>query len=87
MESEENPSIEQQNSEINISVENSSSLKNTIKKPPEKQANSESASNPENNQKYEIKDRIGKKVCDAALKEGVLLTYSWYKNFFKLNFS
>ena len=29
--------------------------------------------NPENNQKYEIKDRIGKKVCDAALKEGVLL--------------
>ena len=33
--------------------------------------------NPENNQKYEIKEELAKKVCDAALKEGVLLETSW----------
>ena len=51
MESEENLSKEKQNLEQNISVENSSSLKNTAQKPLEKQTKSQVFISPENNQK------------------------------------
>ena len=51
MESEENLSKEKQNSKQNISVDNSSSIKNTSQKPLEKQTKSQSVISPENNQK------------------------------------
>ncbi len=51
MESEENLSKEKQNSEQNISVTNSSSLKNTPQETLERQPKSQSVINPENNQK------------------------------------
>ena len=50
MESEENLSREKQNLEKNISMENSSSLKNTVQKPLETQPKLQNVINPENNQ-------------------------------------
>ncbi len=67
MESEENLSREKQNLEKNISVENSSSLKNTVQKPLEKQTKSQSAINPENNQK--ISNTQTQSFIDLALKD------------------
>ena len=51
MESEENLSREKQNSEQNISVENSSSLKNTPQKPLEKPPKSQSVISPKKKSK------------------------------------
>ena len=51
MESEENLSREKQNSKQNISVDNSSSIRNTSQKPLEKQTNSKSVISDKNNQK------------------------------------
>ena len=51
MESDENLSREKQNLEQNISMDNSSSIKNTSQKPLEKQTKSQSVISPENNQK------------------------------------
>ena len=48
MESEENLSKEKQNSKQNISMDNSSSIKNTPQKPLEKQTKSQSVITPEN---------------------------------------
>ncbi len=67
MESEENLSREKQNSEKNISMENSSSSKNTPQKPLEKQTNSQSFINPENNKK--ISNPQTKSLIDIALKD------------------
>ena len=67
MESEENLSREKQNLEKNISVENSSSLKNTAQKPLEKQTKSPSVISPENNQK--ISNSQTQSFIDLALKD------------------
>ena len=67
MESEENLSKENQNLEQNISVENSSSLKNTAQKPLEKQPKSKSVISPENNQK--MSKAQTQSFIDLALKD------------------
>ena len=67
MESEENLSREKQNLEQNISVKNSSSLKNTVQKPIEKQAKPESVISPENNQK--ISNAQIQSFIELALKD------------------
>ena len=67
MESAENLSKEKQNSEHNVSVENSFSLKNTPQKPLEKQPKSNDVSSPENNQK--ISSAQTKPFIDLALKD------------------
>ena len=58
MESEENLSKEKQNLEQNISMENSSSLKNTAKKPLEKANQITKYISPENNQKISTTDTV-----------------------------
>ena len=65
MESEENLSREKQNSKQNISVENSSSSKDTRQKPLEKQAKSQSFISPDNNQKVSTPQSL----IDLALKD------------------
>jgi len=67
MESEENLSREKQNSEQNISVKNSSSLKNTAEKPLEKQITSQSVISPEKNQT--ISNAQTQSLIDLALKD------------------
>ena len=67
MESEENLSEEKQNSKQNISVDNSSSIKNTSEKPPDKQTKSQSIISPENNQK--ISNAQTQSFIDLALKD------------------
>ena len=67
MKSEENQSREKQSSEQNISVENSSSLKNTTQKPLEKQTKSQSVIKPENKQK--ISKEQTKSFIEIALKD------------------
>ncbi len=67
MESEENLSREKQNLEQNISVKNSSSLKNKAKKPLEKQTKSQNVISPENNQK--ISNPQTQSFIDLALKD------------------
>ena len=67
MESDENLSREKQNLKQNISVENSSSLKNTDHKPLEKKAKSQSVINPENNQK--VANAQTQSFIDLALKD------------------
>jgi len=67
MESEENLSREKQNLEENISVENSSSFKNTAQKPLEKQTKSPSVISPESNQKISSAQR--QSLIDLALKD------------------
>ncbi len=67
MESEENLFKEKQNSEKNISVENSSLLKNTPQKPLENDTKSQNTSNPENNRK--ISNSQTKSLIDLALKD------------------
>ncbi len=67
MESEENLSREKQNSEQHISVENSSSLKNTAQKPLKKQTKSNSVISPENNQ--QISSAHTQSFIDLALKD------------------
>ncbi len=67
MESDENLSREKQNLEKNISVENSSSLKNTDQKPLEKQTKSQSVISPKNNQK--IANPQTQPFIDLALKD------------------
>ena len=67
MESEENLSREKQDSELNISLENSSSIKNTPQKPLEKQNKSQSTINPENNQK--ASNAQTQSFIDIALKD------------------
>jgi len=65
MESEENLSGEKQNSKQNISVENSSSSKDTRQKPLEKQAKSQSFISPDNNQKVSSPQSL----IDLALQD------------------
>ncbi len=67
MESEENLSKEKQILKQNISVENSSSLKNTDQKPLEKQPKSQSGISPEKNQK--ISNLQTQSFFDLALKD------------------
>ena len=67
MESEENLSKEEQNSKQNISVDNSSSIKNTSQKPLEKQTKSQSVISPENNQK--ASNAQTQPFIDIALKD------------------
>ena len=67
MESEENLSREKQNIEQNISVKNSSSLKNTAEKPFEKQPKSQSVISTENNQKSSNSQT--QSFIDVALKD------------------
>ena len=65
MASEENLSKEKQTLKQNISVENSSSLKNTAQKPLEKQNNSQNVISPEKNQK--ISNAQTQSFIDLAL--------------------
>ena len=67
MESEENLSREKQDSELNISLKNSSSIKNTPQKPLEKRNKSQSTINPENNQK--ASNAQTQSFIDIALKD------------------
>ncbi len=67
MESEENLSREKQNSKQNISVDNSSSIKNTSQKPLEKQTNSQSVISAKNNQKASSAQT--QPLIDIALKD------------------
>jgi hypothetical protein len=67
MESEENLSKEKQNSDNNIAVENSSSLKNTQQKPLAKKIKPQSVISSENNQ--EISNPQTKSFIDLALKD------------------
>jgi len=67
MESEENRSREKQNSEQNISVENSSSLKNTPQKPLENPPESQTVISPKKNQK--ISNAQTQSFIDLALKD------------------
>ena len=67
MESEENLSGKKQNSEQNISVQNTSSSKNPPKKPVEKQNKSQSFVSPENNKK--ISNTQTKSLIDLALQD------------------
>ncbi len=67
MEPEENLSREKQNLKQNISVDNSSSLKNTSEKPLEKETKSQSVINPENNKK--VSNSQAKSLIDLALKD------------------
>ncbi len=67
MESEENLSKEKQALKQNISVENSSSLKNTDQKPLEKQTKSQSEISPKKNQK--ISNSQTQSFIDLALKD------------------
>ena len=67
MESEENLSKEKQNSKQNISVDNSSSIKNTPQKPLEKLNKSQSTINPKSNQK--ASNAQTQPFIDIALKD------------------
>ena len=67
MESEENLSKEKQNSKQNISVDNSSSIKNTSQKQLEKQTKSKSVISPENNQ--QATNAQTQPFIDLALKD------------------
>ncbi len=67
MESEENLSREKQNSEQNISVGNSSSLKNTHQKPLEKKTDSQIDISPKNDRKSS--DPESKSLIELALKD------------------
>jgi len=67
MESEENPTNEKQNSEQNISVENSSTLGNPPKMPEENQTESQSVVIPKNDQK--ITTEQTQSIINIALKD------------------